>query len=78
VTIDFITKLPKSIEPGTSRVCDITIVMVDKLTKGTKLIPMEETITANGLTHKIRRRLIAEHEPPDKIITNRDKLFTSK
>jgi hypothetical protein len=54
------------------------MVIVDKLTKGTKLTPMEETITADGLTHEVRRRLIAEHGLPDKIITNRDKLFTSK
>jgi hypothetical protein len=54
VTINFITKLPKSIELGTNRVCNITIVMVDKLTKGTKLILMEETITADGLTYEVR------------------------
>jgi hypothetical protein len=52
--------------------------MVDKLTKGTKLILIEETIIANGLTYKVRRRLIAEHRLLDEIITNRDKLFISK
>jgi hypothetical protein len=56
----------------------MTMVMVDKLTKGTKLILIEETITADGLTHEVRQRLIAEHGPPDEIITDRDKLFTSK
>jgi hypothetical protein len=56
----------------------MTMVMVDKLTKGTKLTLMEETIIADGLTHEVRRRLIAEYRLPDKIITNRDKLFTSK
>jgi hypothetical protein len=65
VIIDFITKLPKSVEPGTYRLCNIVIVMVCKLTKATKFVLMTETITAEGLTYKVFKNLIAKHGLPD-------------
>ncbi|KAK3204109.1 hypothetical protein GRF29_106g1840700 [Pseudopithomyces chartarum] len=78
VTMDFIVKLPKSPQPGTRRMCDTIMVMVDRLTKAAKFRPMEEAMTAEELAYEVDNALFAEHGPPEEFITDRDKLFTSK
>ena len=42
VTMDFITKLPKSKDPTTSEVYNAIMVIVDRLTKYTIMIPFKE------------------------------------
>ncbi|RAR00628.1 reverse transcriptase domain protein [Stemphylium lycopersici] len=78
VTMDFIAKLPKSLEPGSNRLCDTILVIVDRLTKATKFVPMEETIMAEECAYEVTKALISEHGVPEEFITDRDKLFTSK
>jgi len=78
VTMDFIVKLPKSLEPGSNRLCDTILVIVDRLTKATKFVPTEETITAEECAYEVTKALISEHGAPEEFITDRDKLFTSK
>ncbi|RAQ99796.1 pol protein [Stemphylium lycopersici] len=78
VTMDFIVKLPKSLEPGSNRLCDTILVIVDRLTKATKFVPTEETITAEECAYEVTKALISEHGVPKEFITDRDKLFTSK
>src|SRR6185369_9810396 len=78
VTMDFIVKLPKSLEPGSGRLCDTILVIVDRLTKGAKFVPTEETITAEECAYEVRKALVSEHGMPEEFITDRDKLFTSK
>ena len=46
VTIDFITKLPKSKDPTTAEVYDAIIVIVDRLTKYTIILPFKEKYNA--------------------------------
>ena len=76
--MDFITKLPVSIDPTTRQECDMILVIVDRLTKYMKIIPTTETITAEQLAAIIIRNIVAEHGRPAKITSDRDKLFTSK
>ncbi|KAK1912648.1 hypothetical protein P3342_004584 [Pyrenophora teres f. teres] len=78
VTMDFIVKLPKSLEPGSARLCDTILVIVDRLTKAAKFIPTEESITAEECAYEVTKALISEHGIPEEFITDRDKLFTSK
>ncbi|RAR00039.1 Transposon-encoded protein with TYA [Stemphylium lycopersici] len=78
VTMDFIVKLPKSLELGSNRLCDTILVIVDRLTKATKFVPTEETITAEECAYEVTKALISEHGVPEEFITDRDKLFTSK
>ncbi|KAK1916464.1 hypothetical protein P3342_004283 [Pyrenophora teres f. teres] len=78
VTMDFIVKLPQSLEPGSARLCDTILVIVDRLTKAAKFIPTEESITAEECAYEVTKALISEHGIPEEFITDRDKLFTSK
>ena len=77
VTMDFIVKLPKSREPGSERLCDSILVIVDRLTKASKFVPTEESITAGELAYEVTRALFADHGILEQFITDRDKLFTS-
>jgi hypothetical protein len=77
VTMDFIVKLPKSLEPGSARLCDTILVIVDRLTKATKFVPTEESITAEECAYEVTKALVSEHGVPEEFITDRDKLFTS-
>ena len=76
--MDFIVKLPKSLEPGSGRLCDTILVIVCRLTKGAKFVPTEETITAEECSYEVSKAMISEHGMPEEFITDRDKLFTSK
>ena len=78
VTIDFIVKLLRLLELGSGRLCDTVLVIVDRLTKATKFVPTEETITAEECAYEVTKALILEHGMPKEFITDRDKLFTSK
>ena len=76
--MDFIVKLPKSRELGSARLCDTILVIVDRLTKASKFVPTEESITAEECAYKVTKALVSEHRVPEEFITDRDKLFTSK
>ena len=76
--IDFIVKLLKSLELGLVRLCDIVLVIVDRLTKVTKFVPTEDTIIAEECAYEVTKALVLEHGMPKEFITNCDKLFTSK
>jgi hypothetical protein len=78
VTMDFIVKLPKSRELGLARLCDLILVIVDRLTKASNFVPTEESITAKECAHEVTKVLISEHVILEEFITDRDKLFTSK
>jgi transposase InsO family protein len=71
ITMDFITKLPVS--EGN----DMIMVVVDRLTKYAYMIPTTETINARAMANLLLRYIFANHGTPDKITSDRDKLFTS-
>ena len=76
--MDFIVKLPKSLELGSGRLCDTVLVIVCRHTKGAKFVPTEETIAADECAYEVSKALMSEHRIPEEFITDRDKLFTSK
>ena len=77
VTMDFIVKLPISKDPVTQEEYDAILVIVDRLTKLSHLIPFKEKYTAEQLGFIILDRLIRYHGIPEALISDRDKLFTS-
>ena len=77
ITMDFITKLPKSVEPTTKTKYDSIMVVVDRLTKYAHLIPFKETFDAEQLGRLFVDRVVRYQGFPDKVISDRDKLFTS-
>ena len=78
IALDFITKLPLSKEPLTGTIFDSILVINDTLTKYAYLEPYKEASTAEDLAYVFYKVVIARHGIPDKIISNRDKLFTSQ
>ena len=58
ITMDFITKLPKSKDPTTGVFWDSIMVVVDRLTKYSHFIPFKETFDAEQLGHLFIDRII--------------------
>ena len=77
VSMDFITKLPKSKDSVTGITYDSIMVIVDRFTKYLIAVPFKETHTAEQLGHLLLDRLVRDHRVPITVITDRDKLFTS-
>ena len=78
VSLDFITKLPTSKEPGIGTRFDGFLVIVDRLSKNAYFIPFQEISTAGDMAYVFLRHLVSNHGLPEEIVSNRDKLFTSK
>ncbi|KAM3461008.1 hypothetical protein MY5147_009972 [Beauveria neobassiana] len=75
--MDFIVKLLKSKELMTGAVYDSILVIVDKLTKYAYYIPYMESSDAKDLVYMFFKTVVAQHGLPTKLISDRDKLFTS-
>ncbi|GKD72711.1 putative reverse transcriptase domain-containing protein [Tanacetum coccineum] len=72
ITMDFITKLPKS-----SQGFDTIWVIVDRLTKSAHILPIRENDPLDKLARLYLNRIVARHWIPASIICNRDGRFTS-
>ncbi|GKE53216.1 putative reverse transcriptase domain-containing protein, partial [Tanacetum coccineum] len=72
ITMDFITKLPKS-----SQGFDTIWVIVDRLTKSAHFLPMRENDPLDKLARLYLNRIVARHKIPVSIICDRDGRFTS-
>ena len=75
--MDFVVKLLKSKDPATQDAFDSIIVIVDKLTKYTIIVPFKESYKADQLAFVLLDRLIRDYSIPKSITSDRDKLFTS-
>ncbi|GJR38338.1 putative reverse transcriptase domain-containing protein [Tanacetum coccineum] len=73
ITMDFITKLPK-----TSNRHDTIWVIVDRLTKSAHFIPTRETDSMETLTRLYIKEIVSRHGVPISIISDRDSHFTSR
>ncbi|CCD46815.1 hypothetical protein BofuT4_P115210.1 [Botrytis cinerea T4] len=78
ITWDFVVKLPLSKDPTTGIEYDAILNIVDRLTKFAYMIPFKETWDAEQLAYVFLRVIVSIHGVPDEIISDRDKLFTSK
>ncbi|GJS73845.1 putative reverse transcriptase domain-containing protein [Tanacetum coccineum] len=70
--MDFVTKLPK-----TSTGQDTIWVIVDRLTKSTYFLPMNETDSMEKLTRQYLKEVVSRHGMSVSIISDRDNRFTS-
>nr|GEW77949.1 putative reverse transcriptase domain-containing protein [Tanacetum cinerariifolium] len=73
ITIDFVTKLPKT----NSRHDTIRVIM-DRLTKSAYFLPMREDYKMDRLTRLYLSEIVARHGVPISIISDRDSRFTSR
>ena len=78
ITMDFKVKLPLSKDTITGIKYDSILVVVDRLTKYAHFIPWKEKGNAKNLAKVILKEIIANHGIPQSIISDKDKLFTSK
>ena len=76
--IDFIVGFPEAEDPVNRQRCDIIMTIVDGLTKYAKFIPCKTTMDAEQLACIVAKEVFADHGIPEKIISDRDKLFVSK
>ncbi|GJX36605.1 putative reverse transcriptase domain-containing protein [Tanacetum coccineum] len=72
ITMDFITKLPKSLQ-GFNTIW----VIVDRLTKSAFFLPIRENDPLDKLARLYLNRIVARHKIPALIICDRDGRFTS-
>ncbi|GJU76309.1 putative reverse transcriptase domain-containing protein, partial [Tanacetum coccineum] len=72
ITMDFITKLPKS-----SHDFDTIWVIVDRLTKSAHFMPIRENDPLDKLARLYLNMIVARHGIPASIICDRDGRFTS-
>lgn len=76
ITLDFITDLPAS--PDISgKLCDSLLVVVDRFTKVTRFIPVNKTITADGLATVLLHYIFCVYGLPLGIVSDRSSLITS-
>ncbi|GKE56739.1 putative reverse transcriptase domain-containing protein [Tanacetum coccineum] len=73
VTIDFITKLPRS-----SSGYDMIWVIIDKLTKSAHFLAIREDYKMDKLERLYIDEIVARHGVPVSIISDRDGRFTSR
>ena len=57
---------------------DSILVIMDRLTKYAYFIPYQEKSTVEDLTYIFAKEVVVNHGRPQRIISNRDKLFISK
>ncbi|KAF5802176.1 putative nucleotidyltransferase, Ribonuclease H [Helianthus annuus] len=72
VTMDFITKLPK-----TQKGNDTIWVIVDRLTKSAHFLPIRETFSSDMLAQLYVDKIVSLHGVPVSIISDRDTRYTS-
>ncbi|GJZ11800.1 putative reverse transcriptase domain-containing protein [Tanacetum coccineum] len=72
ITMDFITKLPKSLQGF-----DTIWVIVDRLTKSSHFLPIRKNDPLDKLARLYLNRIVARHGIPTSIIYDRDGRFTS-
>jgi hypothetical protein len=78
IAFDFIVKLPPSKEPMTGVVYDSIWVTVERVTKYGHFVPYKESSDAKDLAYAFLKTVVSQHGLPEEIISDRDKLFTSK
>jgi hypothetical protein len=78
VALDFITKFPESKEPMTNISFDSILIVTDRFTKYGYFIPYKESSSAEDLIYVFNKHIIENYGIPKRIISDRDKLFTSR
>jgi hypothetical protein len=78
MTLDFITKLLLSKEPMIGVIYNSIMIVTDRLTKYAYFIPYLKSFSAEDLAYMFYKYVIANHRFPQRIISNRDKLFISR
>jgi len=77
ISVDFITGLPASIDPRTSKSCNAILVVVDRFTKYAIYIATTTHLTARGFAALFFHHIVRQFGLPEGIVSDRGSLFTS-
>jgi hypothetical protein len=72
ISMDFVESLRKSNGK------EVILVVVDRLTKYAHLIPLANPYTVNTVVHAFIDNVFKLHGMPKSIVTDRDRIFTTK
>jgi hypothetical protein len=78
VALDFIVKFPESKELITKMSFDSILIVTNRFIKYGYFIPYRKSFSAENLTYMFNKHIIGNHGILKKIISDRDKLFTSR
>jgi hypothetical protein len=78
MTLDFVTKLPLSKKPITGIIYNSIMIVTDRLTKYAYFISYLKSSSAEDLAYMFYKHVMANYGFPQRIINNKDKLFTSR
>ncbi len=78
IALNFIVKLSKSKERITRTIYNFILIITNRLIKYKYFLSYKKVIFAKDLTYTFLKMIVANHELSDKIILNRNKLFTLK
>ena len=78
IALDFVVTLLLSKDPITGLEYDSICVVIDRFTKYAYIVPVLGTIDTNTIAQLFLRTIFVNHGTPDEVISDRDKLFTSK
>ncbi|GJV35066.1 putative reverse transcriptase domain-containing protein [Tanacetum coccineum] len=73
IAMDFVTKLPRTISGH-----DAIWVIIDRLTKPAHFLPMREDYNMDRLARLYLNEIVARHDVPISIISDRDSRFISR
>ena len=76
--MDFVVGLLLLKDPITGLEYDSICVVIDRFTKYAYIVPVLGTIDADIIAQLFLRTIFANHGIPDEVISDKDKLFTSK
>jgi hypothetical protein len=75
--MDFIVKLPRSLDPISRASFDSIFVVVDRLTKIAYFIPCNEDMNAPEFAQLFLQNIFTQHGLPQSIVSDRGSVFTS-
>ena len=78
LALNFVIGLPESQNPTTGINYDMICTIINGLTKYARFIPYKTTMTAERLAKLFLKKIFTDHGIFEQIISDRDKLFTSK
>jgi hypothetical protein len=78
VALDFVTKLSLSKKLMTGVIYDFIMIVTDRLTKYAYFISYFKSFLAENLAYIFHKYMVANHGFPQRIISNKDKLFISR
>jgi hypothetical protein len=78
MALDFVTKLPLFKKLMTGMIYDSIIVVINRFTKYAYFIPYFENSSAENLAYIFHKYVMANYGFSQRIISNKNKLFTSR